>query len=194
PIWGTRRNTFVVSAVLGYHQADSVDNDLLTSFEEDFNGWKVEDFAALDRDIRRVLRQCLSYRGIYLDESVLIKSKVHENTYAYARKQLLLGGNIIPKSSATKSIPTPFAITSVETVNNDEDETLERQIARIDETPYMVRQRQHHQINRNDPAYHTIPHIPVANEELDNYLWNQFNKRWDKSQNYTGKAYDILDD
>lgn len=235
PISGTRRNTFVVSAVLGYNQADSVDNDLLTSFEEDFNGWKVEDFAALDRDIRRVLRQCLSYRGIYLghpnskvnhlltdltiangipdwDESVLIKSKVHEDTYAYARKQLLLAGNIIPKPSATKSIPAPVAITSVETVNNDEgflneqitqsqqnqpiqqSETLERQIARIDETPYMVRQRQHHQINRNDPAYHTIPPIPVDNEELDNYLWNQFNKRWDKSQNYTGKAYDILDD
>lgn len=75
-----------------------------------------------------------------------------------------------------------------------QNKTLESQILRIDETPYLDCQQQRHQINRADPAYHTAPPIPLANEELENYLWNQFNKRWDKSQNYTGKAYDILDD
>ncbi|RKF54323.1 hypothetical protein GcC1_212022 [Golovinomyces cichoracearum] len=119
-------------------------------FKEDFSRWKKEDFAALDRDIRRVLCQCLSYYGIYFghpnskinylltdptiansisdwDESFSIKSKFHKDTYAYARKQLVLAGNIILTPPTTIEIPATIAMASVKTVNND-DEFLNAQL------------------------------------------------------------------
>ncbi|RKF84013.1 hypothetical protein GcM1_148003 [Golovinomyces cichoracearum] len=149
-ISGTLQNTFVVSALLGYNQPDSVHNDLQMRFKEEFNRWKTEDFAALDRDIRRVLRQCLSYCEVYFghpnskinylltdpttvksipgwDKPVSIKSKIHKDTYAYARKQLVLAGNIILTPPATIEILATIAMASVKTVNND-DESLSAQL------------------------------------------------------------------
>lgn len=238
------RNTYVASMMLGYNLSNSVDMALLTNFEEDFEGWKVEDFAALNRDIRKAFRELLAYRGIYLgkptskinnllanltkaedipewDDDVLIKSKVHKDTYAYSRKQILLSGKTHPKVSASTLEPirskedskneeklsqtqkvqnqtVPFAQPIQANIPIRPNQSIERELIASSDTSYQLDSQQSKQsqqkVNRNDPAYYTIPPISTPNSDIDDYTWNQFNKKWDKSQNYSGKAYDILDD
>ncbi|KAM4059601.1 hypothetical protein HRG_014117 [Hirsutella rhossiliensis] len=43
-------------------------------------------------------------------------------------------------------------------------------------------------------AYRTVPPVQVPNEDLDPAIANQFSKLWDRKLNYSGDAYDILDD
>ncbi|RKF65291.1 hypothetical protein GcC1_123022, partial [Golovinomyces cichoracearum] len=187
-ITGKMRNTYVASMMLGYNLSNSVDIALLTNFVEDIENWKIEDFAALDRDIGKAFRELLAYRGIYLgkptskinnllanltkaedipewDDDVLIKSKVHEETYACGRKQNLLAAiakaqvpaqtsslvimtedrkseENLPQAQIVKNQPIPYVEQNQSNLPNLPNPPIERQLTAVSDTQYPLERQQ----------------------------------------------------
>ncbi|RKF83231.1 hypothetical protein GcC1_005036, partial [Golovinomyces cichoracearum] len=171
-IIGKMRNTYVASMWLSYNLSNS----------------KIEDFAALDKDIRKAFRELLAYRGLYLgkptskinnllanhtkaeeipewDDDVLIKSKVHEETYAYGRKQNLLAAiakaqvpaqtsspvittedkkseENISQAQIVKNHPIPYVEQNQSDLPNLPNPSIERQLTPVSDTQYPQERQQ----------------------------------------------------
>ncbi|RKF76993.1 hypothetical protein GcM3_075035, partial [Golovinomyces cichoracearum] len=102
------------------------------------------------------------------------------------------------QARTVKNQPIPYVEQNQSNLQNLPNPSIERQLTPVSDKHYPLERQQgkhlQQKVDRNDPAYYTIPPISVPNSDIDDYTWHQFNKKWDKSQNYTGKAYDILDD
>ena len=60
-----RRNSYAIERICGYESARAFDEDLFFLYQEDFEGWTITHFAALNVDIRRFLKDTLRTRGVY---------------------------------------------------------------------------------------------------------------------------------
>ncbi|RKF82964.1 integrase and RNaseH domain-containing protein, partial [Golovinomyces cichoracearum] len=184
----------------------------------DFEQWTASEFKALDSRIRRELRQAVRYGGIYTgrsgarydaqfpsiltleslspwDEYELQTADLHANTEANRQRKELSRldqtrgstqtnqaseGNDIDTQDPNTSIPSAPLIKAIGTSR--------------------ITHKQNSNEDLDDPSsidskeYLTIPPKHVSNQPLDAAKVTTFVRIWDKSYNYTGEPYDILDE
>ncbi|XP_044717271.1 uncharacterized protein HRG_08779 [Hirsutella rhossiliensis] len=159
-------NTYVLARIVDYKVSSTCQGlELLGSFQEDFEDWEEDDFKKVDQGSITAFLVNLKNRDRLPEwDEDDLRDAILYEKTAAYRRQQELLRR--SPSLATTPAPTPAPVTP--------DLNLPPAIDR--------------------EAYRTVPPVQVPNEDLDPAIANQFSKLWDRKLNYSGDAYDILDD
>lgn len=91
-------STLIAKAVAAYTNNDEIDQDLLKTYQDEFEGWTMNQFSIAEPEARKGLKQALRSRGIYLGP-----------TAGHINKQLfaLLSAQVLPEWDEYELIKQP---------------------------------------------------------------------------------------
>ncbi|XP_044714467.1 uncharacterized protein HRG_11960 [Hirsutella rhossiliensis] len=179
-------NTYVLARIVDYKVSSTCQGlELLGSFKKTL----------------RIGRKTTSRRSIK-DHGILVNLKNRDRLPEWDEDDLrdaILYENGLPTPTRTPQTfaiaittpaPTPAPVTPDLNLPQDppNDQSLPLSRSNQQQQELMIRPA----IDRE--AYRTVPPVQVPNEDLDPAIANQFSKLWDRKLNYSGDAYDILDD
>ena len=228
-------NSWVLNCLESYQLSQSLVVDyMLEVFREEFHGWGYTEFSRLDQNIRRILKETLMAKGIYMGRPSghvnqrLANLVIDEQLPVWDESELLEYKSMYPESKAwvlfelRHSHPsrriTPSVEVDINPIDDQRQQTFTPEPPKITPDPANafdsippIRQPTitpgpaqidsvlpadlpQQPFNASANPYTQIPPIRVPNEMLPATIVAQFVKIWDKNSNYTGEAYDILDD
>ncbi len=253
-------NSYVLYCLESYQLSQSLVVDyMLEIFRKEFYGWGYTEFSRLNKYIRRVLKETLMTKGIYMGRpgghvnqrlaNLVINEQLpiwDENDFRKYKKIYPTSKTwILLESEFNSLIPqqlTPSIEAKTNPINNQQQQSFipapvpvnvtsglanaftppppnftpvpphvtSHPVNALGSTPPICQptitpgpahinsvlppEWPQQAFNASANPYTQIPPIKVPNEMLPATIVAQFVMIWDRNSNYTGKAYDILDD
>ncbi|EED13596.1 hypothetical protein TSTA_098530 [Talaromyces stipitatus ATCC 10500] len=196
-------STYTIRVMYEAASGLQVDFEMFQWFHDFFEDWKIEDFNHLDKTIRTKLKDFLLWRGVYTATTYIKESRIVNDTHMVPSIEEEDEGiyketpSKVPNQVIQDHVQSPLRL--VQDISRFTPETGANAI--------LVMTPSHSQVKisviptssvllqaRSLDPYTKVPPNEYGRQPVDSQLAMKFTKAWDKTKNYSGELYDILDD